>query len=369
MKPGSRPRTTDVIFETRDMYPFRVFGGVDNYGAPSTDENQFYAGFSYGNLFGLDHEIIYSFGSSFSNTDFNSHNLQYNIPFDWRHKLGLSASLSSSKPDTNNPLFNVEGQNLILNADYEIPLYDWGLRGFTQSVNFGVDYKRLENDVEFGGTNVFNSEPEIVQGYATYKGSRASSKTNNSVTLTGIVSPGDVLGNNSDEDFDIARVGAKSSYAYGRGQYETSYTSDLAGLTLSGIFRGQYSPDKLLATEQANVAGPGAVRGFASNTVRRDSVLVATAEAASPYTSLIDNFLGTTLRDRVQGFVFLDKGYGRNADETGAQRTIDLDSMGLGTRFGIGRNLNGVVEFGKEIKDEMRDGKDEHLHFRLNAAY
>lgn len=370
MKPGSKPRTTDVIFETRDMYPFRVFGGVDNYGAPSTDENEFYAGFSYGNLFGLDHELIYSFGSSFQTDEFYSHNLQYIIPFDWRHKLALSASISESETDTNNPLFNVSGENIVLNANYEVPLYDWGFRGFTQAMDFGLDYKKLSNDIEFGGANVFTSEPEVVQGYVTYEGSKASNRTSNSISLTGVFSPGGLTGNNSDDDFDIARAGADSQYVYGKSTYETSYSAEeLGGLTLSGLFRGQYSPEKLLATEQASVAGPGAVRGFSANTVRRDSSFIATVEAASPYVSILDDYLGTALRDRVQGFVFLDKGYGKNAEESGAQNTVDLDSAGVGARFGLGRNLNGVVEFGKEIKDEMRDGKDEQLHFRLNAAY
>lgn len=367
MKPGSRPRTTDVIFETKDMYPFRVFGGVDNYGAPAIDENQYYLGFSYGNLFGLDHEIIYSFGSAFDTAQFSSHNLQYIIPFEWRHKLSLSGSISEA--ESNAQPFTFEGSNVIVNVDYEMPLYDFGFRGFTQSVNLGVDYKRLENDIEFGGLNIFNSEPEIVQFYAKYEASRTSNKTTNEFTVTGIVSPGDITSNNTEEDFELARAGADPDYAYVRSSYDASYTSELANMIFRGLFRGQYTPERLLTSEQINIGGPGAVRGFAANTIRRDSGFIATLEVASPYVPVIDNFLGTTLRDRVQGFVFYDKGYGENVETVGNNSTVDLDSYGVGTRFGIGRNLSGVIEYGREIDDEFNDGTDEHLHFRLNTAY
>ena len=71
-KPGSRPRTTDVIFETKDIYPFRVFAGYDNYGSKATNEHQTYLGFSYGDLWDADHELVYSFGSSI---DFNFVNM------------------------------------------------------------------------------------------------------------------------------------------------------------------------------------------------------------------------------------------------------------------------------------------------------
>lgn len=372
-KPGSRPRSTDLILETADMYPFRIFGGYDNYGPPSTNEHQIYAGLSYGDLWGLDHEAIYTYGGSADFANFNSHTLQYIIPFpELRHRLSLTGSISQSEPKAINNVFQAEGTNTFLNADYEIPLYDYGMRGFVQGMRFGADYKKLENNIDFGGTQVFSSDPEIVQAYATYEGSKTSYISSNIFRATVVGSPGDITGNNTDAEFNLANQGAEAQYAYLRGLYDTRYTfKDLAGFSVGGLFRGQYSPvSRLLSSEQQAISGPGAVRGFQTNNIRRDNAFVSTVEIATPYVPVLDTFLRTTIRDRVQGFVFYDKGYGKNEKTTGVGgELVDLDSVGVGARFGIGRNLSGVVEYGHEVNDEFNDGDDQEIHLKVNAAY
>ena len=368
-KPGENPGYTDVIYETKDMNPARIFGGIDNYGSPTTNEHQAYLGFSYGDLWDLDHEVIYSFGSSLDFANFNSHTLQYIVPFDWRHRLSLTGNISTSKPEATG-LISQEGTNMTLNVDYEMPLYDWGFRGFTQAVNIGTDYKRLENDLEFGGINVFSGAPEILQHYVTYEGTRASAKTVDTLRATLIGSLGGITGNNTDADFNTSRVNADSSYTYGRGLYEKRYTDPTTNLTFSALFRGQYSPDQLLSSEQIALSGPGSVRGFDSNAVRRDIGYVGTLEVASPYIPVIDYFLSDIFRDRLQGFVFYDRAEGKNVtDSTTARNGVILQSIGLGARFGISNNINGVVEYGRELGDEFDDGPDDRVHFRLNAAY
>lgn len=370
-KPGSRPRTTDVIFETKDIYPFRVFAGYDNYGSSATNQKETYLGFSYGDLWGLDHELIYSYGASLDFANFSSHTLQYKIPFDWRDKLSITANWSTSDPKTSTGVISQKGTNTLINIDYEMPLYDYGFRGFTQSLKLGGDYKRLENNIEFGGTNVFSSEPEIVQFYGTYEGTKTSTNTLNVLSSTVVYAPGDITDNNSEAQFNSARAKAGPDYLYWKGLYESKYTEDDTGISLAGIFRGQFSFNKLLSSEQMAISGPGSVRGFSSNAIRRDKGFIASLELASPYLSVLDDYVGTNVRDRVQGFVFIDQGYGKDVDDTttGTKSNIDLSSYGAGVRFGIGRHLSGVVEYGREFNDELGDGNDDRVHFRMNAAY
>jgi hemolysin activation/secretion protein len=366
-KPGEQTGTSDVIYETKDMYPFRIFGGVDNYGSKTTSQNQFFTGFSYGDLWDLDHEFIYTLGAGFDFANFNSHTIQYITPIpSLRHKLSFTGNISTSEPRASG-LVSQEGTNTTLNADYEMPLYDWGFRGFTQSINFGIDWKRLENDVEFGGTSIFSSSPEIAQAYARYEGTKTSAKTLQTVQATVVSSPGDITGNNNEEAFEIARTGADPQYTYGKALYQGSYTESNTGLTFSTFLRGQISNEKLLSSEQATISGVGAVRGYSDNSVRRDNAFLSTVEVASPYVPVLDTILGSVFRDRVQGFVFYDKGTGFNKGDSGDR--IELDSAGLGARFGLGNNLNGVVEYGREVKDKLDNGIDSKVHFRLNAAY
>lgn len=367
-KPGEKPKTTDLIFETKDMYPFRIFGGVDNYGTKATGINQFYAGFSYGDLWDLDHELIYSFGSSFNVSNFNSHTLQYIIPIpSLRDKLSFTGNYSTSEPKSSTPLIKQNGTNVTINIDYEMPLYDYGLRGFTQSLRLGADWKKLENDIEFGGINVFNSAPEIAQFYVTYEGAKTSANTLNSYSATVVSSPGSITDGNDDTKFDAARTGADPEYTYGKGTYKTSYTEPNSRLTFAGLFRGQVSNEKLLSSEQMSISGPGSVRGFGSNTVRRDGGFISTIEVSSPYIPVIDELLSSVVRDRLQGFVFYDRGHGYDVSTSGDG--VNLDSYGIGTRFGIGNNMNGEVVYGREAHDEFKDGHDQRVDFRVNAAY
>jgi hemolysin activation/secretion protein len=367
-KPGQKQGSTDIVLETKDMYPMRVFGGIDNYGSPTTTENQFNLGFSYGNLWGLDHEVVYNFISSWDYANFNAHVLQYNIPFEWRHKLHLTGTVSESNPKSSTNVISQTGQNYTFNAEYEIPLYDWGVPGFTQDLKLGFDYKRLENAIEFGGTNVYNSKPEVVQFYATYDGSKTTAKTVNILSASIYGAPGELTSNNTKADFETAQAGADPAYAFLRSLYETRYTFD-EGITLAGIFRGQYSFGSLLSSEQLPINGIGAVRSFATNTVRRDNALVSTIELSTPYVPVIDEYFKLGVRDRIQGFTFVDYGFGSNNDEFGTDSSIDLSSAGLGIRFGVGRYTSGVIEWGQELHDELNDGTDRHLSFRVNFSY
>jgi hemolysin activation/secretion protein len=201
-----------------------------------------------------------------------------------------------------------------------------------------------------------------------YEASKTSAKALNALNATIISSPGDGwTSNNNDAAFDSARTGADSSYTYGKAVYETSYTDEHTNLTFTGLFRGQMSNEKLMSSEQAAISGPGSVRGFSDNSIRRDNAFIGTLEVASPYIPVIDELLSGVFRDRLQGFVFYDYGHGSNIKESGD--SINLDSAGVGTRFGLGHNLSGTVEYGREMHDELNDGHDQKVNFRLNAAY
>ena len=189
----------------------------------------------------------------------------------------------------------------------------------------------------------------------------------NTVSATIISSPGDLTGDNDELSFESARAGADPDYTYGKALYETKYTDENTNLTFSGLFRGQASGERLLSSEQAAISGPGSVRGFSDNSIRRDNALISTFEVASPYIPVVDELIGNITRDRLQGFVFYDRGHGSNVSSSGDG--ITLDSAGVGVRFGINRNLSGVVEFGKEVHDELNDGRDQKVNFRINASY
>ncbi len=62
--PGSATNTTDVVLQTEDRFPLRVYGGYDNDGVRDLGRDRGLAGFDYGNLFGTDARIGYQMTAS-----------------------------------------------------------------------------------------------------------------------------------------------------------------------------------------------------------------------------------------------------------------------------------------------------------------
>jgi hemolysin activation/secretion protein len=52
--PGTEPNTTDVVLQTEDRLPLRVYGGYNNDGVRQLGRDRVLAGIDYGNLFGAD---------------------------------------------------------------------------------------------------------------------------------------------------------------------------------------------------------------------------------------------------------------------------------------------------------------------------
>lgn len=382
-KAGEEAGTTDIILKTLDTHPLRFFAGYDNYGAPAISENQFNVGFSYGDLFGLEHELLYNYAAASNNASYNSHTLQYSIPLAWRDKVKLTGAYSKASPDiVGGSPFTQDSENYLLNFEYIKPVYSSKSTGFKSSNAewvFGADYKKLANSLEFGGTSVFSSEPEIVQAYAKYSISNSTRQFLHSFSGSFYLSPGDITSNNSKDNFRTASAGTDPSYAYLRALYDGRYTME-NGFGITGIARGQYAFDRLLSSEQIALNGPTAVRGFGYGSIRKDNALISTIEITSPYVGVIENIPLFSdvydeliaLRDRVSGYFFTDFAWGYNHDDRryeGNSSMQDLATWGFGARFGLGRFISGKIEYGKEFDDEENNGIDEQLHMKFNIAY
>ncbi len=111
-----------------------------------------------------------------------------------------------------------------------------------------------------------------------------------------------------------------------------------AGLYLSAD--GQYSPDRLLASEEFIVGGAPYGRGYSYAAIGGDRGVVGTAELRAGFKP---NIKGVTF---VQGYGFLDAGqvWNRGAG------SVDLASTGVGVRVRLGEKATVGLEAAKPLK-------------------
>lgn len=349
--PGAAEDSTDVVLETQDRLPLRLSAGYDNAGVSQLGRDRFFAGIDYGNLFGLDQQIGYQLTT---NSDlfegspdivggpnrprFVAHAFNYSAPLPWLDRVELFGMYAQSTPDLPDS-YGQTGISAQLSFRYDwriAPLGQW-----QQQLQFGYDFKRSNNDLEFGGFQVFNSNTHIHQFVIAYDVTRTDTLGQAAAKVTLVLSPGHFGDDDNDAAFNTTRLGATARYAY----MQSSVQRDVAiaaGVSLyaRGVF--QWTPNTLLPSEELGLGGDSSVRGYEPYVVLGDRGWSLQTELRAPPLGI--GAAGATL----QPFLFVDAGHVWNrVDEPAEQANGSLVSVGLGLRFQISRFVaaRGIVGF------------------------
>ena len=332
--PGEQAGETDILLETQDRHLWRPFYAVSNTGTRALGQIRHQAGISFANVFGLaDHEFDYTYSASDYFDRFQGHSLGYRLPVFGRQVLALSADYSYSKNDAEGGLFNNNGDNLLLKADMWKPLGSPSAApALTHSVHYGLDYKHIGNQLEFDSFSIYNNTNTVAQFYAGYDADLPDRYGSTHLNLLGVYSPGNLLPKNDDEHFDAVRPGAKSQYGYLRGGITRQFALP-KDFSFKIRLNGQYSDRELTSSEQFQVTGANAVRGYYEDTLISDSGWVANIEAYSPAIKLgekggLMQFLA--FRDMGQGYSRTDD---YNPDLNKVGRQFNVAGTGVGVRY------------------------------------
>jgi len=358
--PGDTQGTTDVVLQTNDRLPLRLHAGYDNAGIPELGRERYSAGIDYGNLFGLDQQIDYQFTASndiFGNHPsldaspgrprFVAHALNYAVPLPWHDRLEIFGVFAQSTP-------RLPGGFDQTGVSAQISLrYDWLLpmiAGWQQQGQFGYDFKRSNNDLEFGGSQVFNSNTHIHQFLLAYDATRPDALGQTHANLTLVLSPGGLDGDNSDSAFDTARFGAKSRYAYEQLSAQRDVTLG-AGVSLTVRSLFQWTQSTLLPSEELGVGGVDSVRGYDPYVAQGDRGWNLQTELRAPAVTL---GVGSAT---VQPFIFVDAGHVWNRiDQPAEAGNSSLLSTGAGLRFQMARYVSAQGIFGKPLRSAVANG-------------
>ena len=366
---GEGPGETDVILRTQDRRPWRVYAGYENTGTPLTDEDRVLAGVNWGDAFGRGQLLNYQFSASPDFEKFRAHSASYVAPLPWRHTLTFFGSYATSRPELPGGLFKLAGESSQLSARYRVPLRAW--HEVTQSFTAGLDFKRSDNDLAFGGTRVFAQSTDVIQAVFAYSASRSDARGFTAGELTLALSPGGIGGSNSKSDFRNARSYADSEYATLR--LAVDRTTTLGG-GWRWLARGeaQTATTNLLGSEQLGLGGSTQLRGYDEREANGDYGAYLVNELRAPAFSLGERLGRTGSPDRLEPLVFFDAGVvGVHRALPGEDKNTELMSVGVGLRYAIGGAFSLRFDYGWQLRDTgLAPGRANHRgHIGVTCAY
>ncbi|MEI9992949.1 MAG: ShlB/FhaC/HecB family hemolysin secretion/activation protein [Rhizomicrobium sp.] len=351
---------TDLAFTVDERLPLRLYASFDNTGVAITGRDRYSAGFNWGNVLGLDQQLSYQFitspdlwrerdrGPGLSSAPrFIAHSVNYVAPLPWGDLFNLFGSYVTQVPDLG-PDFGQTGHSLQFGARYQMPLR--GSSRFTQQLQLGFDYKRADNNLAFGGTGIFASATDTEQFLLIYDGTLDDALGQTGIESTLVYSPGGLSAGNSTAVFQASGVtGAHASYLYGNLRL-TRLVFLPWHLSLVARVDGQFASTELLPSEQLGAGGIDSVRGYEERAANGSDGYLASLELRGPTIAPLHD-LGLSAADQLQPLAFWDYGNVsfKNAQASGP-RAAELQSVGVGARYSVGRYLDVRFDYGWQIE-------------------
>ena len=360
----------DIQLDVKDRIPVRPYVGYENSGNEILGEHRALMGVNLGDVLGLDHQLNYQFTADVELESFKAHSLSYIAPLPWRHTLTVFGSYVDIESDLLG-FFNQEGQSYQASMRYGVPLPRFA--ALDHEVSAGFDYKRTDNNLEFGVVSVFDVPTEIAQFVLGYRAFRPDSFGSTSAGIQGFYSPGGLTRYNEDVNFALNRPGTDDSYVYFRvlaaratklplgDNWRQRDISQLFSWHVTGTY--QWADSRLLPSEQLGLGGYATVRGYEERVVNGDDGWIINNELRSPAFRL-GNLTGKQgAYDTMQFLVFSDYGAARSPEAD-----FDLVSVGGGMRFNVSTHFQFRLDYGFQLTDKglsslgAGEGKDSRVH-------
>ena len=361
---GEADGTVDASIAVADERAWKATLNLDNTG--SKDSGKTHAGvvLQHANLWGRDHVASLQYTTSLEHANqVGVYGLGYHVPL---YALGDSLDFFASYSNVDSGsvaagIFDlaVSGRGTTAGARYN---QNFGKRdNYEPKLVYGLDFKAYRNSLQFFGmelgTNVTVHPVSI-----GYIGAWSLPRGEASVGLTLARNiPGGK--NGSQQDFTLARVGAKAAYSTLRLSASHAQVLD-NDWQWRALFNGQYTPDALVPGEQFGVGGAATVRGFLEREVANDSGANLNLELYTP------NWCGDG-GYQCRALAFYDTAWvRRNHGLPGEIDSMAIGSAGLGLRILLNRYANLQLDYAHVVNPGQTGRRDANrLHFRVALSY
>ena len=363
-----------MVLRVEDRVPVRVYGGYENTGTEVIGEDRVLVGLNWGNAMFLDHQLNYQYTRDIDFDLLEAHSGSYVIPLPWRHVWSVSGSYVEAFPDMGGASTNLNqtGRSTQVSGRYVMEME--GVGEYKHEVSVGVDFKRSNNNLEFGsGSGAFtisSSDTEVFQLGLGYGGLMPDEYGQVSIGGDLYYSPGGVTGRNEDGEFNQLRSGAEAEYVYIRlyGERVTRLKGEFSWVVRG---RGQVSTENLLPSEQLGFGGYATIRGYDEREANGDEGWMLSNELRSPAFS-VGRMMGKEgIGDQVQVLGFWDYGVSENKELlVGEDPHVVMSSVGVGMRVQVKQYLSVRVDYGFQLKDSGRGNDDNaRAHFAATVGF
>ena len=362
LRPGKTPGTTEVDLMVEDKRPLHGSLELNNKSSPNTTSSRLQAAIRYDNLWQLEHSMgLQAQVSPQDTSEVRVFSASYSIP------LGTGLLVLSAIRSNSNTVAGVGGTSVFGRGSI------YGLRRivllgnsetFSQTLNFGADYKSFKESVSVGANEGFDTPIRYVPFNLGYSASLID-KFGVSSAGGGIVVALRGVGS-KESQFADKRFKAQSNFWILKA--DASRTHNLPfGLSLYGRLEGQYSDQALISNEQFVAGGVDSVRGYLEATAVGDKALRGTIELRSPelkregwswvgglrahvFAEGAGLWLNSPLPQQTSKFGLLSTGMGlrlqvRDAGSVGLDVAWPLRDVGTARKGGTRVHASGVLEF------------------------
>lgn len=380
---GEEEGFTDLVLQTEDRFPVRIYTGYEDTGNDLTGEERLLFGANWGNAFLLGHTLSYQYTAS---SDFNtqeSHSIFYTVPvrrYDtWNAYFSLSTADDAEldRSVAGGLLQILNGKTTQAGTDYRFGLPSPN-KNFIHGIAPGFSYKQVYNELEqISPYNRVRKElVEVLQWSLTYDAFMQDPIGYTRFDATAYHSFGNWTSLNGADEFDSnigpsgSRAGADPNYSYLKLYLERVFILPW-DFEAHGRLTWQFSDSNLLATEQMGFGGYNSIRGYTEAEVRGDEGYFFNLEMRTPRFSVSEVFGVQNPQDQIQFLGFWDYGQARNkrliANENDG---AELSALGLGVRASYGEHLTLRADYGWQLLDTGFNKRfNSRLHLGLILAY
>jgi hemolysin activation/secretion protein len=347
--PGATADVADLAFKLTDDRPVRFLLGCDNQGVEPLGQSRTRAAFQWGNAFGLDQQIALQAMSGDDVDAYRSLAGEWVIPLAWRHELRVAAAWAATefKDESQSPPVDTEGGLWAVSLRYVIPFRLTNTQ--TAEVFAGFDYRKFDNDYAFGGTSSFASAVEVGAFLLGAGWKKTTAARTDSASLELVWSPGGMFADGDDAAYEAINPEAEARCFLVRGAWQ-SRRRIAGGWTWVNRAGGQAASAPLLPSEDYNIAGASAVRGYPERRVRGRHAAFLSTEILTPALPVPAAWRGAGAAWQLAAFA--DGGWAYSSTE---EPESWLASAGLGVRAVAGRSFTLTADVAWPLHDVQED--------------
>jgi hemolysin activation/secretion protein len=355
LRAGVTPGTVDVDLNVEDKIPLHGSVELNNRQSPNTTALRLSSTVHYDNLWQRGDSISATYlvaPQRPNDAEVFSGSYLAKTNIDWLSVLVYGVNSKSDIATVGSQ--NVVGPGYVIGSRAVMTLP--ARENFFHSISIGADYKRFAEIINLGGVQVFSTPVGYVPMIANYS---ATWQRDGGLTQLNAGLTAGLRGIGSDAfDFDQKRFKATQNFFYFRG--DVSDTEDFkGGAQLFVKVQGQLADQPLVSSEEFTAGGVETVRGYLESETLGDTGVAATVELRTPS---FPSWLASIAKDESPAvkklnvvtdfrlFAFGDAGAVKTLQPLVEQQAVFyLASYGVGTRFKLFENVNGMVTFAMPV--------------------